>query len=200
MQKLTADKNKIVSAISKSVFVNSTSGWENYDGDASNSLTTAMLFTAVETDLKWNSGFNDKQDNLVRKIMIPMVWRDHTRKLETPGNRKPPNADGTDTCVNSLIPEIEQVNKVLWDHQFTVITSIINTAQLGKIQDQIYRELFASLFVPYYSAPIPREGEVFKNAKEFDYEAYAKSLYDIISREVMSCDWEDPVGYNTLGL
>lgn len=200
MEKLTKDKKKIVSAISKDIFHVGGSGWDNYDKDVSDSLTTAMLFTAVDKDLSWNSGFKDKQDNLVRKIMIPMVYRKVTTVLQTPGNRKPPKADGSDKCATALIPEIEQLNKVLWDHHFTVVMSILNNGVSGTVPDIIYGQLFASLLVPYYQAPIPKAGEYLKDPKNFDHKAYAKKIHNMISEEVMSCDWEDPIGYNTLGL
>lgn len=95
---------------------------------------------------------------------------------------------------------MQQLNKVLWDNQITVVNSIINSKPVTTFLDKYYEDLFARLFVPYYQAPIPKAGVTFSKPDNFDYKAYAKVVYDIISKEVMSCDWEDPVGYNTLGL
>ncbi len=199
LQELTTDKNKTVTAVSKLVVPYGTEDWSNnYPNDLRESLTTAMLFAAVDKRLHWNSGFDDKQGNLVRKIMIPMVHMDFTRTLLTPGNRKPPKADGTDRCPTALIPEMEQLNRVLWDNQFTVVNSILNNR--GIKFDSLYEQAFASLLVPYYQAVCPKAGGDLPEPYLFDYKSYAKRIYDIIVREVMSCDWEDPIGYNSLGL
>lgn len=160
-----------------------------------------MLFAAVDKKLKWNPGFYDNQGNIVRKIMIPMVYKDYTRTLKAPGDRKPPRADGTDTCETALIPEFEQLDQVLFDNQFFVVNSIMKHRDFAGIKvEKIYAELFENLYVPYYQAPLPNAGQYLDNITSFDAKAYGKHLYDIILKEVMSCDWEDPVGYNTLGL
>lgn len=129
-----------------------------------------------------------------------MVYRDYTKTLLKPGNRTEPKADGNDTCTNALIPTIEQLNKVLWDNHFTVINCILNSLGYGILQDKVYRDLFASLFVTYHQAVIPEEGVYLTEPDGFNFTVFAKSMHDFIKHEVMSCDWEDPIGYNTLGL
>lgn len=204
MQELTGEKNKIVSALSKSVFPTGSNNHSNelpIGLDGAGSMTTAMLFAAVDTKIKWNPGFEDKQNNLVRKIMIPMIYRDFIKILETPGDRTRPKADGTDSCATATIPDPEQLNEVLFDNQFTVVSSFIRRkSDYSEYNEKLCAELFSRLLVPYYEAPVPKAGQFVDKPENFDAKAYAKILYDIISKEVMTCDWEDPVGYNTLGL
>lgn len=59
MQKPTSDKAKIVDAIKMNHFqANIPNGTnDNYKGDPAESATAAMLFSAVDKELKWNSGF-----------------------------------------------------------------------------------------------------------------------------------------------
>lgn len=158
-----------------------------------------MLFAAVDKRLKWNPTFYDDPNNIVREIMILMVYKDFTKVLTTPGNRQPPKADGTDNSSTTLIPEMDQLNQVLWDHRFTVINSIMKHTETRQTIEEYYQDVFSSLFVPYYQAPLPEPAK-YANTSKFDAPAYAKHLYDIKIKEVMSCDWEGPVGYNTLGL
>lgn len=189
----------MVAAVGKDVFPTPGGKDTNHSnpGGYYQSLTTAMLFAAVDKNLKWSADFYHG-GKLVRKIMILMVYNRFITILATPGNRKPPKADGKDTCANSLIPEMEQLNQVLFEHQFTLINSIVKVPQVGHSIEKFYADAFSSFFVPYYQAPLPKSGVYASGG--MDTLPYAKNLYDTISKEVMSCDWEDPVGYNTLGL
>lgn len=173
------------------------------DNDAAQSVLTAMLLSAVDKKLNWNSGFYHTNKQLVRKIMIPMLSRDVTRVLLNPGNRTVPKADGEDNCGNSLIPTLEQLDDVLWNNQFTVVTSILNSDLLGtdKYLEDVYVKEFASLLIVLYQTFFPGpKPQKWKLNDTVDFKSYAKKIYDIIATEVMMCDWKDPTGYNTLGL
>lgn len=100
-----------------------------------------------------------------------MVYKDFTKVLKTPGNRHPPKADGTDNCSTTLNSEMEQLNQVLWDHQFTVINSIMKNSDIAYNIEEYYEYVFSSLFVPYYQVPLPETGK-YANPDKFDAPAY----------------------------
>lgn len=199
MQEFTTEKSKILSAITKT---NQGELNSNYYGDGEDSVTTALLFTAVEKKLKWNSGFYYSGTKIIRKIMVPFVIRNITTVLKLPGNRDTPKADGNDKCSTALPPTTDQLDKVLFDYQFAIINAILNIPANDEdhLTENHYTEEFARLFVPYYQIPFPAPGVRAEHDIKYDYRPYAKQIYDVLKREVMECDWEDPIGYNTLGL
>lgn len=92
---------------------------------------------------------------------------------------------------------------MLWDNQFIVVTSVLNSNSLGtdKIQEDVYLKEFAGMQSVFYQTFFPARG-IKWNGTIYPglFENYAKTIYNIIAAEVMMCDWEDPTGYNTLGL
>lgn len=190
----TNEKSKILAGLEKNVYENS-----NHKSDNEDSLTTAMLFAAVDKKLSWNTDFYDSQGQIVRKIMIPLVFSKITKTLLTPGNRTAPKADGKDNCRNYIPPDMIQLNQVLFDNQISVFNSILNFDSTEPM-DVYYEREFRSFFVPYYQFPIPGPGQYITEDLNFDFKEYAKKMLQTIKEEVMMCDWEDPIGYNTLGL
>lgn len=191
----STNKETILAALRSDIGSSANSG--NNDED---SVTTAMMMAAVDKKLEWNHGFYDIRTQTVRKIMIPMVFRKITRVLENPGSRSIPKADGTDTCGTTIPPKISQLNKVLFDNKFAVFNSILNSPYKGEWLNDYYQKQFGSLLVPYHQFPIPGNHKEAEKNSNFNFQVYAKSIVQKIKEEVMTCDWEEPKGYNSLGL
>lgn len=201
MDDWSSDKNRIVKSISKNF-----GRGLNYDervSDFADSVTVGLLNTAVEKKLNWEKGFVNKEGKTVRNIMVLFANRFITKVLKAPGNRTRPKADGTDTCQNALPPPLKQLSNVLYETGFTLINAMLNSAfgDESIYLEKHYEKEFASLLIPYYSVPFPGPNiaAIDKNYGK-EYKTYAKKIFDIIKQEVMICDWEDPKGYNSLGL
>lgn len=194
-QEFTSDRNKTLAAISTDKGNSASNGIDDQD-----SVTTAMLLAAVDSKLKWNPGFYDTKGKTVRKIMIPMVFRKNTNALKNPGGRTPAKADGTDTCATTLPPKMKELNNVLFTNNFAVFNSILNFRYKDEWLMDYYQKEFGSLLVPYHQFPIPEAKKEPTEYAPFSFRTYAQTIVNQIKKEVMTCDWEEPKGYNSLGL